>query len=418
VATFPGVSEQAEFWHLVVEPAEQWRDNVTVVDQSRDWIERRVLEPRRRGEPLVLGGRTLGWDEIERVRISRSDVPSEAIVAQLRAEDAQSSVLIVGGPSYTERAAWGAEDKTNELIDAPPGLLVEMREAGRADDPRKVAVMHGRDAAARTAVFDFLRRVGLDPMEWDELVDLTGEAAPYNGQAVAAAFTTAQAVVVVLTPDDVGFLHPDLRGERELEDDRNPTGQARLNVVLEAGMALQSHPTRTVLVEIGHVRTISDLAGRNMVRLDGQAGSLNTLASRLERAGCPVQRTGADWLKAEAFARLDALTRRPPPAAAYDAPGDGGESADDEDDLTLEIKAAAERTDVALKDPQVNFFAEYLRTTSEPFNSSLLRQQLPPPTVPAGSTNRLLRDLHLHSGVVARAEGKAHGYVSTRARPS
>jgi hypothetical protein len=178
-------------------------------------------------------------------------------------------------------------------------------------DSRKVAVMHGRDELARSAVFAFLHKLGLDPLEWEDLVNLTNNPAPYNGEAVAAAFDVAQAVVVLLTPDDIGFCHPDLRGERDREDDRDPTGQARLNVVLEAGMALQSHPTRTIFVEIGHTREISDLAGRNAVRIDGSAAKLNSLASRLRLAGCPVRRDGDDWLDASAFASLDALVREP-----------------------------------------------------------------------------------------------------------
>lgn len=182
--------------------------------------------------------------------------------------------------------------------------------AGTPPDPRKVAVMHGRDTKARNAVYNFLRRLDLAPMEWDDLVELTKTAAPYNGEAVAAGFRAAQAVVVILTPDDVGYLHPALRGDREHQDDRDPTGQPRLNVVLEAGMALQSHPTRTVLVEIGHCRAISDLAGRNAVRLDGTPERLQSLASRLETAGCPVQRSGTEWMDTTELSSLDALTRR------------------------------------------------------------------------------------------------------------
>ncbi len=178
--------------------------------------------------------------------------------------------------------------------------------------------MHGRDEAARRAVFDLLRRIGLDPLEWDDLVHLTGTAAPLNGDVVAAAFDAAQAVVVLLTPDDIGFLHPELRGEREREDDRSPTGQARLNVLLEAGMALQTHPDRTLLVEIGRTREASDLAGRNTVRLDGSSEKLHSFATRLEDAGCPVRRSGSDWLDASGIRQLGALDRSAPndPGAA------------------------------------------------------------------------------------------------------
>lgn len=193
------------------------------------------------------------------------------------------------------------------------GPAESVASTSKQQNPRNVAVMHGRDEAARRAVYNFLRRLDLTPMEWDDLIDLTGSAAPYSGEAVAAAFEVAQAVMVVITPDDVGYLYPELRREREREDDRSPTGQPRLNVVLEAGMALQSHPTRTLLVEIGRSRGISDLAGRNAVRLDGTAARLQSLASRLEAAGCPVQRSGKDWMDGSELASLEALRRVPVP---------------------------------------------------------------------------------------------------------
>lgn len=181
--------------------------------------------------------------------------------------------------------------------------------------------MHGRDELARRAVFDLLRRVGLEPLEWNDLVHLTRKAAPFNGDVVTAAFDAAQAVVVVLTPDDVGFLHPKLCGKEERDDDRNPTGQPRLNVLLEAGMALQSHPDRTLLVEIGRTREASDLAGRNTIRLDGSPEKLHSFATRLEDAGCPVRLTGSDWLDASGIRQLDALDRKAPRSSALGATG-------------------------------------------------------------------------------------------------
>lgn len=271
-------------------------------------------------------------------------------------------------------------------------------------DPQKVAVMYGRDGAARRVVFDLIRRLGLEPLEWDELVDRTGSAAPYNGEAVSAAFAVAQAVVVVLTPDDVGYLHPSLQGNREREDDREPTGQPRLNVVLEAGMALQSHPTQTVLVEIGRTRDISDLAGRNTVRLDGSASGFNSLANRLERADCPVRRTGADWLDFPEFPRLDALTREPgrSPAVVHDYD-------EDTDDIALEVRAAAERADVELTERQISFLVKLVTSTTEPFTSHSLRPSIPAPKPMGGSMNRLLRELHF-GGLIGRNDGPERGY--------
>jgi hypothetical protein len=208
--------------------------------------------------------------------------------------------------------------------------------------------MHGRDEAARRAIFDLLRRLGLHPLEWDELVDRTGTAAPYNAQAVAAAFKETQAVVVVITPDDVGFLHPALRGPQEREDDREPTGQPRLNVVLEAGMALQSHPQRTVLVEIGRTRAISDLAGINTIRLDGSPAKLNSLASRLESAGCPVERKRSDWLDPVPFERLDAHTRDAPGRVEADSPAGAAQATLHARHMSVELATAAGIVESAL----------------------------------------------------------------------
>lgn len=188
---------------------------------------------------------------------------------------------------------------------AEPELAVE-----RARDSRRVAVMHGRDPRARRWMYDWLRRIGLEPLEWGHLVQLTGKGSPYNGEAVDAAFRDAQAVVVLLTPDETGTLHPDLLKGSDASD-AGP--QPRLNVVLEAGMALQSHPNQTILVEIGSTRPISDLAGRNTIRLTGLPDELNELATRLENAGCKVAKTGSDWLETDDLLELPALRRTADP---------------------------------------------------------------------------------------------------------
>jgi predicted nucleotide-binding protein len=240
-------------------------------------------------------------------------------------DKARTFALTMAGRQRGSELAEGYGSETRDSPEEAGGAVAaKTSKPEQTRDRRKVAVMHGRDLAARRAVVDLLRGLGLDPLEWDDLVDRTGSAAPYNGEAVATAFKVAQAVVVVLTPDDVGYLHPTLHGAHEREDDREPTGQPRLNVVLEAGMALQSHPNRTVLIEIGRTREISDLAGLNTIRLDGSPARFNSLANRLESAGCPVRRTGSDWLDPGAFDRLGAL-RRDAPRGTPRPPADSGD---------------------------------------------------------------------------------------------
>lgn len=182
--------------------------------------------------------------------------------------------------------------------------------SGIVRDQRAVAVAYGRDDAARQAVFGFLRALGLKPLEWEQLVRETGSAAPYSGEAVERGFAAAQAVVVLFTPDDRAQLDSAL-GQEEARL------QARPNVLLEAGMALATHPDRTVLVRVGDVALPSNLSGRNFVRLDGTTEQLAALAGRLEAAQCPVDRTGSEWLDTRRFKALTALSR--PPAAGQHA---------------------------------------------------------------------------------------------------
>jgi len=71
-------------------------------------------------------------------------------------------------------------------------------------------VVYGRNVAARRATFAFLRSLGLEPIEWEQAVAATGKGTPHNLEAVRAAMSTAQAVVVVLTAEDQAGLLPQL----------------------------------------------------------------------------------------------------------------------------------------------------------------------------------------------------------------
>jgi predicted nucleotide-binding protein len=164
-----------------------------------------------------------------------------------------------------------------------------------ARDSRSVFVVHGRDERLRASLFTFLRALDLRPIEWSDLVREFGEGAPYIGELLDRAFELAQAVVVLMTPDENVELVTDLAGGRpELGY------QAPPNVLFEAGMALGRAPSRTIIVEVGELRPFSDVAGRHVVRLNdedvrGAVGRRQDLARRLESVGCPVQLAGTDW---------------------------------------------------------------------------------------------------------------------------
>jgi len=185
---------------------------------------------------------------------------------------------------------------------AAPTTNTVHRRKGDKKRPQKrqqkntVWVVHGRNAALRDSLFAFLRAIGLTPLEFSKAIHRTKKAAPYIGEILEAAFAGAAAVVVLLTPDDQAWLQSKFRKATDAPYEKKLTGQARPNVLFEAGTAFGSHPRSTVLIEIGNLRPFSDVAGRHAIRLTNDGNSRRELASRLKVAGCNVDISGTDWL--------------------------------------------------------------------------------------------------------------------------
>jgi predicted nucleotide-binding protein len=162
-------------------------------------------------------------------------------------------------------------------------------------DPANVFVVHGRNNNAKKAIFSFLRSIGLKPLEWSQIIVDMKAVSPHISEILDHAFYEAQAVVVLMTPDDEARLRKLFRKADDQVHEINPTPQARPNVLFEAGMAFGRFPDRTILVELGKLRPFSDIAGRHTVKLDNSTEKRQDLAQRLQNAGCPVNINGVDW---------------------------------------------------------------------------------------------------------------------------
>lgn len=194
----------------------------------------------------------------------------------------------------------GPDQEESEAEDKDPpskkDTTMAMNQETGADIARDIFVVHGRDGRIKSQMFAFLRALDLKPLEWSELVSATGQGSPYIGEVLAKAFANNPPVLVLLTPDDEAKLRNCFLNDNDPEYEKTLTPQARPNVLFEAGMAMARCPDRTILVQIGQVRPFSDVAGRHVLHFDGSSTSRNELAQRLETAGCPVSRTGHDWL--------------------------------------------------------------------------------------------------------------------------
>jgi predicted nucleotide-binding protein len=169
-------------------------------------------------------------------------------------------------------------------------------------NPRSVMVVHGRNQAARDAMFTFLRTLGLSPTDWAQAVGMTGVGAPHNLAAFRAAVSHAQAVVVLLTAEDEGALIPALRAPAE---GGGFLGQPRQNVMVEAGLALGVCEARTILVELGPIRRASDLEGLSLVRLS------NVPKPRSDFEACLVGPSSPRPRMTAAMASMTAVSREP-----------------------------------------------------------------------------------------------------------
>ena len=263
------------------------------------------MAPRREARDIFIDGQVFSWDSIDEIHITETDQTSDQLMPQIRAHR-QSSEVSVPIPDRWYVARDGRE-VTEQFITGPPGT-------GPRPDPSKattfagnrkaVMVIYGHDKEANGALFAWLRAVGLQPREWSQLTRASGSASPFIGEVLDKALRDVQAVVAFFTPDEYVTAAGASRGRGRL--------QARPNVLIEAGMALITHPTRTIIAVLGDQELPSDLAGRHYVRLSHtDVEPLNDLAGRLSDAGCDVDLSGSDWLNPVRFPDRDSTA---PPA--------------------------------------------------------------------------------------------------------
>ena len=296
------------FYHVRVTVQGEQHDEVKN-DIDEETLESQFLAPYRTGRAIMINGRVVRPDQLTRIRISVSDVPKEEIISALANEDLHSGVSTIGGPSYEWRVADLATDVTDQFITGPPGAetpstpapgslnsLTGLNFPSGPGDKRSVFIVSGRDNEATKGVIHVLRAMNLRVVEWTHAVTRTGVPNPYIGDVVATGLRMADAAIVIITPDDVVKLRSDLLYEDDGEIERTIQGQARPNVIYEAGYADALGLNRTLIIAIGQSKPFSDIFGRFILRYDGSPGKRNALAQRLRLAGLEPDTEGDDWL--------------------------------------------------------------------------------------------------------------------------
>lgn len=174
-------------------------------------------------------------------------------------------------------------DEELESLIADEEVKDELVSEPNAANSRNVFIVHGRDKKTLTNVVTYLKQRGLNPFSFEEAKELVETSLPTIIEVVDKGMAEAQAVLVLLTPDDEARLKS---GGEESK------GQARPNVIFEAGIAFGRYRKRTVLVEYEEPSMFSDLHGFYAVRLkesDGGIEGLEDLRKQLKVAGCELE---------------------------------------------------------------------------------------------------------------------------------
>lgn len=224
----------------------------------------------------------------------------------LREGSSRSTYTIVssGGSAVNVGSGQAQASTSSTPAKSPRAPARKMKTVPKPPKPvrgRKVFVVHGRNGPLRKAVFEFLKSMDLQPIAWTVGIRETGLGSPTVKQIIDAMFSKAVAVVVLLTPDDLVLLKPDLQKKSDPAVEKEQVGQARPNVLFEAGMAVSGHPESTVIVQVGNVKPFTDIGGVHITHLDNTPEKRNELINKLRNAGCAVDLSGTDWITAGNF---------------------------------------------------------------------------------------------------------------------
>lgn len=216
-----------------------------------------------------------------------------------RYASAEQMTTLRGVPTHTPVTTTPAPSPT--ISRAAPKAPVKTRTI-RTTKNNSLFVVHGRDTKLNEDMFSFLRAIGLNPLEWSQAVQQAKGANPNVTDIVKTALRSVQGVIVMFSPDEEARLKTKFRESKK--DSPSLQSQARPNVIFEAGIALGAHHEKTLLVEVGDVRKISDIAGMHILHLSNSASSRKELAQRLkDKLKFKVDTTGNSWLTVGDFDR-------------------------------------------------------------------------------------------------------------------
>lgn len=254
------------YYHVILELGEKhhknaW-DKVEIKSDLTDLedVINKYAEPYQVGKPILINGRTIPIEHIERLRIFSSEISGVVLKEQQankrRAEDRASSVVMIGFYSNDlESAILKQKEITEELVTYAKGTKKEisnLSEKTKKITPSKVFIVHGHDDALINEVKAFLSAQRIEPIVLREQHD-----ASLTIIEKLERYTKDPSIgfgIVLYTPDDEGKAV----GESEYKL------RARQNVVFEHGLLIGLYTREKVICLVkkeGQIEMPGDVNG-------------------------------------------------------------------------------------------------------------------------------------------------------------
>lgn len=264
------------YFHIIVKPKSDRRYGEYKTDLTREQLLARYLEPYEQGKPIVINGKTIQCADIDRITIAQSDVIIESFIPQIKHEDQQSSVAVIGGPSYAYRAIRRAKDVTDDFVGGPAGWKAGFMPNLNSIRPKnKVFIVHGHDQAAQSKIARFIERVGFQAIILHEQAS--------SGRTVIEKiehYSDVDYAVVLYTPDDVGNVK---------HKAKSLNIRARQNVVFEHGFLIGKLGRGSVAAIVeSDIELPNDISGVVYIKLDEASAWQLQLAKEMREAGYQI----------------------------------------------------------------------------------------------------------------------------------
>ncbi|WP_448106426.1 TIR domain-containing protein [Pseudomonas azerbaijanoccidentalis] len=271
----------AMYFHVIVKPKSDQYYGEYKTDLTKEQLVARFIEPYEQGLPIIINGKTVQPEDVERIKISESEKTIESYVAQVKYEDQQSTIAFLGGPSYAHQAIGRAKDVTDDFIEGPVGYKKSSAQKALSQslndfgDKKRVFIVHGHDESAQSKTARFIERLGFEAVVLHEKAS--------SGRTIIEKiehFSDVGFAVVLYTPDDAGNV-------KSLSDDLNL--RARQNVVFEHGYLIGKLGRQNVAALVdGKLELPNDISGVIYIKLDESSAWHLQLAKEMKQSGYDI----------------------------------------------------------------------------------------------------------------------------------